>query len=207
MKEGRLFYMSTFGYGENWEKEYMEKNGGYDLEGVIWHQHSNKLMKKILELWPNKNIPIVDLGCGHNFYVSVLKYAGYDALGIDSVDFGSKYATTGDLTKPWTDFTTINRDIHNVISLEVGEHIPADKASVYLDNVCSFGGDVIMSWAIPGQAGVGHINCQSNEWVVNEMYKRGYLVYPIKQAHLREAVVGCHCTWFQNTLMYFTPRK
>lgn len=181
----------------------MENNGGYDLEGVLWHQHSNKLMKKILELWTDKNVSVVDLGCGHNFYVTVLNYAGYKATGIDIVDLGSKHFVKHDITTP------IILKVHwqNVISLEVGEHIPADKANVYLDNVCAFGGDVIMSWAVPGQAGVGHINCQSNDWVVAEMSKRGYNLYPLKTAVLREAVRGCHCTWFWNTLMYFTPKK
>ena len=61
------------------------ENGAYDLEGVIWHTHSNRLMVKILELWTDKTVPVVDLGCGHNFYCSVLSYAGYNAVGVDGV--------------------------------------------------------------------------------------------------------------------------
>lgn len=186
-------------------------NGGYDLEGVIYHQHSNKLMKAILELWKDKNVPIVDLGCGHNFYVSVLKYAGYKAVGIDVVDLGSKYFIQNDITQQLQHNLQMSNMFHNangnVISLEVGEHIPYERCFGYLDNVCSFGGDVIMSWAVPGQAGVGHINCQSNAWVVNQMHKRGYLISGNKMLYLRQAVAGCHCSWFHNTLMYFTPYK
>lgn len=176
------------------------KNGGYDLEGVIWHQHSNLLMKKILLLWPDKNVPILDLGCGHNFYSNVLKYAGYESVGIDAVDFRG-VDIVADITKK-LDKITIKA---NVISLEVGEHIPLELSDNYIDNVCKFGGDVIMSWAIPGQAGVGHINCQPKEWVIEKMAKRGYKHDQQITNELREAVTGCHCTWFQHTLMYFRP--
>lgn len=175
--------------------------GGYDLEGVIWHQHSNKLMVKILELFP-KDIPVIDLGCGHNFYVSVLKYAGYEAIGIDMTDLGSKHFLQKDLTK-FPLFNTKDWKLSNVISLEVGEHIPYDLHGGYIDNLCSFGEDIIMSWATKGQPGVGHINCQNNDWVISQMLKRGYQLNSQKTKELRSAVDGCHCSWFKNTLMYF----
>lgn len=173
-------------------------NGSYDLEGVIWHQHSNKLMVEILKLWPEKEIPIIDLGCGHNFYINVLRYAGYkDVMGIDNANLRS-VDVIADITHKIT-----QPRYSRIISLEVGEHIPPHLADAYLDNLTSFGGEVLMSWAIPGQAGVGHINCQSNEWVAKEMAKRGYILYATKTQDLRSAVAGCHCSYFTNTLMYF----
>lgn len=175
-------------------------NGGYDAEGVIWHQHSNKLLVKILEYF-SKDVPVMDIGCGHNFYVTVLNYLKYQAIGFDMVDLGSYYFRKQDVTKPLPklDIKT------NVISLEVGEHIPSELAEGYLNNVAGQGGDVIMSWATPGQLGIGHINCQSNEWVISEMKKRGYLLDSILTDQLRKAVKDCHCSWFVNTLMYFVP--
>lgn len=183
----------------------MENNGGYDLEGVIYHQHSNLLMKKILELWPDKDVPVVDIGCGHNFYVSVLRYAGYNAIGIDCVELNGvdvvRDVTSSDLKKDFDDV------IRNVISLEIGEHIPYEKCFGYLDNVTSFGGYVIMSWAVPGQAGHGHINNMPNEWVVEQMDKRGYQLDSYVTNELRQAVQDCRCTWFKNTLLYFRHKK
>lgn len=191
-------------------------NGGYDLEGVIYHQHSNLLMKKILELWPDKTIPIIDLGCGHNFYVTVLNYAGYDCVhGVDDVDLelGWPLFSTADITQKmsmnwcsdYIDKTGVEKI--NVISLEVGEHIPFDKCFGYLDNIAAFGGDVIMSWAVPGQAGHGHVNCQTNEWVKAQMAERLYVIDNEKTEELRQAVADCRCTWFKNTLLYFKHRK
>jgi hypothetical protein len=196
-------------------------NGAYDLEGVIYHQHSNKLMKKILEIWPDNSVPVIDLGCGHNFYVSVLRYAGYDAVGVDMVDLGSNHFIESDITKSFRQVAGRNTDAqligikksngvelffpkkHNVISLEVGEHLPPDKSDAYLDNVTAFGGDILMSWAVLGQAGVGHINNHDNHWVIQKMKDRGYHMDFQMTHDLRQAVVGCHCTWFLNTLMYF----
>lgn len=186
-------------------------NGAYDLEGVIWHQHSNRLMKAILELW-DTGTEIVDLGCGHNFYVSVLKYAGYHAVGVDMVDLGSKHFILEDVTLPnlretlWDQLKLV-LGRKNVLSLEVGEHIPHAMADTYLDNLTDFGGDVLMSWALPGQAGVGHINCQSLHWVMEKMNARGYEIDWQTSHNLRQAVVGDHCSWFQHTLMYFKPTR
>lgn len=182
-------------------------NGGYDKDGVLWHQHSNKLLKQIMEFFPD-DVPVYDLGCGHNFYVTVLQYFGYDAWGIDSTDLGSRYFTQQDLTKPLKFYgygVTREKVSGNVISLEVGEHIPEELASVYLDNVASFGGDIIMSWAVPGQEGIGHINCRPNDWVIAEMQKRNYRMDDGRTETLRNSVLECHCNWFVKTLFYFTP--
>ena len=176
-------------------------NGGYDAEGVIWHQHSNNLMKKIIEYF-DKNTDVIDIGCGHNFYVSVLRYLGYHANGIDLVDLGSRYFYKADITNSLQ--KTMFSEKCNIISLEVGEHIPNELCEKYLDNITKFKGDIIMSWAVPGQAGIGHINCQSNEWVIDQLSKRGYRIDKAKTDSLRSSVESCHCSWFRNTLMYFT---
>lgn len=188
-------------------------NGAYDLEGVIFHQHSNRLMEKILELWPDKSVPVVDLGCGHNFYCSVLDYAGYKAVGVDGVKMKGVDAQIDitqidfrkDTLKGYITSWLLPKNVDiNVISLECGEHIPQHLSDAYINNLTSFGGDVIMSWAIPGQPGVGHINCQTNEWVIEQMASRGYNCDWDKSLSLRQSVVECHCSWFKNTLMYFT---
>ena len=51
-------------------------------------------------------------------------------------------------------------------SLEVAEHIPLENEEAYLDNcckLCEIG--CILSWALPGQGGLGHVNEQPNEYV------------------------------------------
>jgi tryptophanyl-tRNA synthetase len=88
-----------------------------------------------------------------------------------------------------------------VLSLEVGEHIPKEYESVFIDNVCSHTNNLlIISWAVVGQGGDGHINCQNNEYVINQIESRGLLYNPLKSKELREsATIG----WFKNTIMVF----
>lgn len=182
------------------ENKNIENNGGYQIEDIIWHQHSNRLMLKILELWPDKTRRIIDLGCGHNFYANTLKLLGYEAEGLDTVPYPGVIKT--DITSDELIWPNCGKPI-NVLSIEVGEHIPADIAPKYLDNICRLGGDVILSWAVLGQEGIGHVNCQSNQWVQKEMLNRGYLFNHTLTLELRESVKDCHCNWLINTLMYF----
>lgn len=64
-----------------------------------------------------------------------------------------------------------------VVSLEVGEHIPARYEAAYFANLhrnnrCG----VVLSWAVPGQSGRGHVNCRDNGYVAGEMRKLGYVL-------------------------------
>jgi 2-polyprenyl-3-methyl-5-hydroxy-6-metoxy-1,4-benzoquinol methylase len=46
-----------------------------------------------------------------------------------------------------------------IISLEVAEHIPEIYEAVYLDNIFRHAKEgIILSWAVPGQGGLSHIN-------------------------------------------------
>ena len=184
-------------------------NGAYQNEDVLWHQHSNKLLIELMKYYPSTT-PVIDIGCGHNWYANVLKVLGYSAIGVDKTWFPGVDAIL-DITIPLKEsiekrFIDGAPEKWNVLSLEVGEHIPSNLSSNYLNNVCDFGGDILLSWAVPGQAGIGHINCRPNEWVINEMWERGYKIDTHKTQLLRGAVANCHCSWFQNTLMYFTKK-
>jgi hypothetical protein len=46
-----------------------------------------------------------------------------------------------------------------IISLEVALHIPEKYEAVYLDNILRHATKrIILSWAVPGQGGISHIN-------------------------------------------------
>ena len=64
-----------------------------------------------------------------------------------------------------------------IISLEVAEHIPNKSESVYLDNIarhCREG--IVLSWAVPGQGGLAHINNRPLEYVLKVMDERGFKI-------------------------------
>ncbi|XP_037781251.1 uncharacterized protein LOC119577769 [Penaeus monodon] len=88
-----------------------------------------------------------------------------------------------------------------VMSLEVGEHIPAEAEEVFLDNLVKHAcKGVVLSWAVPGQAGYNHVNTRSNDHVKSKMADRGLVADDEAEKRIREAVeIG----WFKNTFMVF----
>lgn len=92
-----------------------------------------------------------------------------------------------------------------VMSLEVGEHIPQSGEKNFLDNLVKHACvGVVLSWAVLGQPGHGHVNCHSNDYIRKEMLSRG-LVTDKVAVKLRAMVDIAH---FKNTLMVFRyPKK
>ena len=57
-----------------------------------------------------------------------------------------------------------------VMSLEVGEHIPAKFEEVFLDNLDRHNKHgIILSWAVEGQAGRDHVNTHNNDYIKEKM--------------------------------------
>ncbi len=144
---------------------------------------------------------LMDLGCGDGEYIWFLNSnTKICATGIDgnpvTYTITNGFGTTADLTgdRTW-------RKADWVLCLEVGEHIPAKYADQLLDNICSTAEKgVIMSWAIPGQDGLGHINCRTNHWVEKQMEKRGFTRVPMTEQLFRNVAT---IKWFKDTLMVY----
>jgi len=93
-----------------------------------------------------------------------------------------------------------------VWSFEVGEHIPSTREATFMDNLASLAAKyLVLSWAVPGQNGNGHVNERDNAYVIQEMGKRGFVYDAEASTILRQESAGpkCCCAWFQNTLMAF----
>jgi hypothetical protein len=143
-------------------------------------------------------ISVIDFGCGDGAYVRALRDAGIDARGYDGNPLADSIPNcrTLDLavavevkSEPW------------VLSLEVGEHIPREFEATFIDNVCRHGliGTVI-SWAILGQAGIGHVNCRDNDYIEQLFAHRGFTRQRDLETSLRQAT---SLPWFRNTLMVY----
>jgi cyclopropane fatty-acyl-phospholipid synthase-like methyltransferase len=62
-----------------------------------------------------------------------------------------------------------------IISLEVAEHIPEKYEAVYLDNIFRHAKEgILLSWAVPGQGGLSHINKKPIEYVTKVMRDNGF---------------------------------
>ena len=171
-------------------------------EAMSDHQFDEGLARGILELFPENPGPTADLGCGPGFYCAFFSSHGWDVQG---------YEGTPDMTRfgKYDRITTQDLSVRNttlpqytvVLSLEVGEHIPKEYETNFLDNVCSMAGrTLILSWAVPGQGGYGHFNCQPNKYIIEQVASRGLTLNVPKSNCLRNAST---LSWFKNTLMLF----
>ena len=62
---------------------------------------------------------------------------------------------------------------------------------------------IIMSWAVPGQDGYGHINNQPKSYVIQSMKKLGFDVNIEDSLELQS---NCDLSWLQNNTMVYRRR-
>jgi tryptophanyl-tRNA synthetase len=163
------------------------------------------LLNELTRIIIDNNIKsLVDFGCGNGFYSQNLK----DVLDNLKCYDGNPYTnqiTNGlcqvlDFTQPFD----LKNQFDCVISLEVGEHIPNQFESVFLNNITSHSNNIIiLSWAIPNQPGDGHINCKDNDYIINEMSKRGFIYDDEESQKVR---INNVIWWFKNTFMFFKKK-
>lgn len=183
-------------------------NGAWDNPTSEGHLFDEGLAKAILEFCDQQGITrLVDMGCGDGSYVNFINennLFGIVAIGVDGNPHTQELAHTNhpfnfcyvaDLSKPLA-FEWPPLDL--ILCLEVGEHIPAEFESVFLDNVTKFAKTwIIMSWATEGQGGDGHVNCRSTAAVIADMVGRGWYVYPEGTQDLRQRA---GLPWFRSNI-------
>src|SRR5512139_875243 len=101
---------------------------------------------------------VIDIGCGNGAYTDYLNRAGFGCVGYDG-NPNTHVFTNGRCQV--ADFSVMqNFGLYDcALSLEVGEHIPAEYEQVFMDNLANHADKVIvMSWAVKGQGGHGHVN-------------------------------------------------
>jgi hypothetical protein len=168
------------------------------------HITSQKLKEKLLTFYKKNNANhVLDFGCGDGSYVKFLRRHGFDAFGIDrnTTLIGNNFYIDGDLSES-LDLKTM-ADYSQ--SFEVGEHIPFDKMGIFIDNICNHSRKgVIISWALEGQGGDGHINEQENSVIINEFRKRNFK-YDKKASHyFKNDFYGKNFLYFSDSIMVFT---
>lgn len=179
--------------------------GIWDMETVNrgGHKHDDSLVVTLADLYEPDSV--ADVGCGDGWYCKRLRELGCPKVhGFEgSVDMVKQGVYDDifvlDLTK--RRWVGVSYDL--VLCLEVGEHIPPAYEQVFLDNVAEFGKSafaIVLSWAVPGQRGRGHVNEKSNSYVEGEMKKRGFVVDQWATRHLRESST---LKWFKNTVVAY----
>lgn len=183
----------------------INKNGFWEEPLSVGHGVDKNLAVAIGDfLLTERCHTLVDLGCGNGYYTNYLKSVGIYSVGIDgnpnTASLGKDFFIF-DLSKPFMFHT---KDW--VLSLEVGEHIPKEHEDLFINNVANLAEyGIILSWAIEGQGGDGHVNCRNNDYIVKKLQNLGFEWYEIPTTWLRSKCSPYPETgwWFRNTLMVF----
>lgn len=142
----------------------------------------------------------LDIGCGKGDYVKYLKGLGVNIEGHDgsplTPELSDNICGIADFSEP----QNLGKfDI--VMSVEVGEHIPVEHEQVFIDNVCRHARKwIILTWAIEGQGGVGHVNCRNNDYIIGRMAERGWSLNDYYTQWMRK---NSTFDVFKNTIMVY----
>lgn len=142
-----------------------------------------------------------DFGCGPGKYVENFRKSGIEASGFDGNPITSKipHCAVQDLT---SDFQFPAVDF--LVCLEVCEHVPAqyeNKLINTIDRHLNSNGKLILSWAVVGQGGTGHVNCRNNDYVIKKFEMLGYTYLEDESNNMRSKV--SNAPWFKNTILVF----
>lgn len=175
----------------------IDKNGSW-ITKTPNHSYDENLNNRLIFLLKDKSV--FDFGCGDASYLKNLKEIGCKVSGCDGNPFTEKITDgigfAADLSIAH-DFGLYDW----VISFEVGEHLPKEFENIFIDNLCNHAKNgIIMSWAFPDQPGEGHVNCQPSEYIIEQLYKRNFLLDITETNNLRNLA---ETWWFKNNLLIF----
>ena len=183
------------------ETQGVQGTGYWNQDASQHHVHCDKLAAWLVAVLDNK-LPTFDFGCGVGFYSDYLNRNGFKKV----------YGFEGEVPKNKMYKKILKQDLTekfsckvkgNVICLEVAEHIPKKYSKVFLDNITKPVNDLlVMSWAVRGQMGIGHVNCRNNDEAIEEIQSRGF-IYNQKLTMEGRYSVSDKCSWFRKSLLVF----
>jgi hypothetical protein len=155
----------------------------------------------------------LDIGCGQGLLIEALVTRhGKDSHGVEGSTDAREFmapevkprvrtANVGELS--------VDRSYDLVSCVEVLEHVPeaeSDRAVDFLTR--SARNFVYFSAAIPGQAGIGHINCQPSLFWILAFDRHGFALDLARSAALLERIRGMQPAYWlpQNALIFSRTR-
>ena len=119
---------------------------------------------------------VLDVGCGEGHSTKYWRSLGCEVLGIEGSPFAVRDSVIPEAVRVH-DFTTgpfkASRSYDAVWCCEVVEHIEEQFVSNLLDTFAA-GRVIVMTHAVPGQAGHHHVNCRPSGYWVRLFEQRGY---------------------------------
>lgn len=176
--------------------------GFWESDSDYAHVYDGLLSGALITYLKDNDIKSVyDFGCGMGDYAKDMINNGIICKAYDGNPF-TKELTNGigevlDLSIP-----VQLEKFDCVLSFEVGEHIPAEYETVFINNlVNNTKSKIILSWAVEGQGGTGHVNCRNNDYIINIFKNKNFSYDQQASMYLRNHV--SNAPWFRNTIMIF----
>src|SRR5579883_447502 len=154
----------------------------YDVTFFGGHHRGSRrsaavIVPLVLEHFPARSV--VDVGCGTGAWLAEFARNGItEYLGVDGdhvprnmlmISVERFYACN------LASFSPDGRCFDLACSLEVAEHLPADRAPHFVAALTDLAPAVLFSAAIPGQRGTGHVNEQWPSYWASLFAARGYV--------------------------------
>jgi cyclopropane fatty-acyl-phospholipid synthase-like methyltransferase len=180
----------------------IHKNGFWLDTSSDGHYFDKPLKSEIIKLLKEeKTNSVIDLGCGNGSYAKEFNKEGFSCDCYDG-NPNTKELTGGLCSEAnLAEEIDFNRKYDCVFSLEVGEHIPKEFESIFIDNLIRHSKAlIILSWAVVGQGGRGHINERNNDYIENNFLEKGWKRNKEKENILREK---SSLKWFKKTIMVY----
>jgi tryptophanyl-tRNA synthetase len=178
--------------------------GYWNLDGSKFdkeHVYDPTLSQALIVLAKSKNISkTYDFGCGHGLYTADFISANIACKGFDGNPITATLpdCQVRDLTDSWQE-----PPVDFLLCLEVCEHVPKEYETALLNTLVRHvnpGGTLVISWAVPGQGGLGHVNCKTNKDVIDKMESLGFVYNKEESEFLRKSSKE---PWFKNTILCF----
>lgn len=181
----------------------INENGFWETTDETGHIHDRSISAALCKYLADKQAKtVVDFGCGMGDYAKAFKNDGFKVEAYDgnpnTETLSGGIGKVLDLSKPFY----LGKKFDVVLSLEVGEHIPAEFEATFMANITKHAKKhLVISWAVEGQGGSGHVNCKNNDYIIGQIEEVGFKYNPKDSQRIRNA--ASNASWFSYTIMVF----
>ena len=162
-----------------------------------------RIWPMLIELCPV--VSVVDVGCGDGGWLAAARNHGIsDVLGLEGPWIGEAL-----LKIPAQQFRRVRLDqpfavgrrFDLALSLEVAEHLPAERAADFVAELTALAPMILFSAAIPGQGGAHHLNEQWPSYWARLFAERGYRALDVLRHRLWDDPMIAF--WYKQNLLLF----
>ena len=151
-------------------------DGFYDRHEKTWRSAASVLIPMVCDLVKPRSVLDVGYGTG-TWAATCAEHGAEEVFGVDGdhvdrerLKISPESFRAHDLREP----LDLGRRFDLVISLEVGEHVPGERAEVFVESLVRHADVLFFSAAIPFQGGRGHVNEQWPAWWAERFRKHGF---------------------------------